>query len=227
MALLALASIGGILLGIVPLTQKTITLWQTVRTLSSDAELLRKKSEILLVLNEDELRQSVLTLASAVPPDKSLPSILTTIDTVSGQANIAISDVALTKPGSLATESAKKLTKDETIIGSNLLPFSVNGRGTFDEVKSFLSSVVVVRRLFRLRSMTLTMGSSITDAHVELDAFYLPYPTTVGSVSSISNLTDAEQKTITSVSSLPLASVTVVSTVSASFPTGKDDPFAL
>lgn len=225
MAVGSLLAIAGIVFGVVPLAQKTIALAGGVRALTAEVDLLRRTSATLQLLDEATLRRSVLTLASAVPSDKSLPSILTTLDTVSGGSGIALTDVSLTKPGSLATESAKKLTRDEVKIGANLLPFSVSGRGTFEQVQSFLTSVVSVRRMFRLRSMSVLLSGGLSTVLADLDAYYFPYPTTVGPATGVSGLTEAEEKTITSIGLLPLSSVTSVSTISASAPSGKNDPF--
>ncbi len=224
-----LCSVAGLLFGVVPLAQKAVSLGADVRTLSAEVDLLRSRSAILNLLDENTLRRNVLTLATAVPPDKSLPTILTTIDTVSGGSGIDIIDVSLTNPGSLATASAKKITSSEAKIGSNVLPFSVSGRGTWEQAKSFLSSVVSVRRMFRLRSMDISLNSDVVSVRADLDAFYFPYPTTVGTAQTLSNLTDEEEKTIASVETLPLDSVGVVSTASTaatSVPSGKSDPFS-
>ena len=226
MGSIAVGSLVGMLVGVVPLAQKTVSLWQEVTALSSDVTLLSGKASILQLVDEDELRTNVLTLATAVPPDKSLATILTTLDTVSGQSGVAMSDFSLTKPGSIATASAKRLTSDEAKIGANLLPFSVSGVGTFDKVRSFLASVTRVRRVFRIRAFQLTNSGSLTNVHVDLDAIYLPYPTTVGSVTAVSNMTAAEEKTISSVGSLPLASQTSQASASGSVPSGKTDPFS-
>jgi len=226
MSVWSLCAVGGILFGVFPLAQKSVTVWRNVQALTKEVNVLKNKSDMLALLDEDTLRRHVLTLASAVPPDKSLPSILTAVDTVSGGSGLAIGDVSLIKPGSLATESAKKLSQDEAKIGASLLPFSVSGRGSFDQIRSFLSAITTVRRMFRVRSMNISFRDTLPSVRADLDAYYYPYPSAVGTTQSIVNLTPEEEQTIALVGKIPLASATSVSAMSASMPSGKDDPFS-
>lgn len=226
MGALLIFSLAGILLGVIPLAQKTLTLLESDQALSAEVKFLGSKAVILDTLDENTLRNIVLVLASAVPPDKSLPTVFTTINTVSGLSDVAITDLTLSNPGSIATASAKKLTSDEAKIGTNILRFSVSGVGSFSQVQTFLRSVVSVRRMFRMQTMNLSISGDEVTFRLDFDAFYVPYPTTVGSTESIAPFTDAQQKTISSVGALPLDSQTQESTISASVPSGKSNPFA-
>lgn len=223
-----LVALVGILVGVVPFAQRTLSLWDQVRLLNSEVTLLQGKSATLQLLDEDELRRDALTLASVVPPDKSLSTVMTTLDTVSGQTNVALEDVSLNKPGSLATASAQKQTAEERKIGSNILSVSVHVRGTFDEIQRFISLIGVVRRLFHINNIGINFNSGLVDARLVLDTYYYPYPATVGrTLTPISGLSDDEKNIVTQMEALPLASVVPASTVSASVSVGKTDPFSL
>lgn len=223
-----LLSLAGLFFGVVPLGQRVLSLWNQQSVLAREITTLTGKSAILQSLNESTLRNNLQILTSAVPVDKSIGTIFATLDQVSG-IDVAIKDFQLMNPGSISTSSAKKLSADETKIGSNILPFSVTVTGNYNSIRTFLSDITAVRRLFRLRAVDVTFTGFGVDTRLSLDAFYFPYPKTVGAVASpITALTDKEETTISMVSSLPLRSslTFVVGTASAVPTTGKSDPFS-
>jgi len=228
MGVIAVVSLLGIFVGIIPAAKQALTLFGQIQGLATDVSLLRSKQTILQGMDESTLRNNLLTLASAVPPDKSLSTIMTTIDAVSGQTGVTVVDFTLTRPGSIATDAAQKMSADEAKIGSNVLPFSLTVRGTFAQIRAFVGKIAAVRRLFRVGSMNLTFTAALVEARIDLEGFYFPYPAQVGTViAPITPLADTDQKTIAAVSAMPLSSVPIaVGTASASLSTGRTDPFA-
>ncbi len=222
---LSLAALG---FGIVPLAKRTVALSRQLSSLTGDISLLRSKQAVLQAADEAVLRNNLLTLASAVPPDKSLSTVMTTLDYVSTNARVDVIDVTLSRPGSIATDSAKKLSADEAKIGSNLLPLSVTVRGPFDKVRSFLTTISIVRRLFRVRSLDVSVNGTFAEARMELDGFYAPYPVSIGSViQPISPLTDRETQIIAVIDQMPFASrEQEVVEATASVSIRKSDPFS-
>lgn len=226
---ISVISVIGIIVAVIPMTQKFITGLDQLKALSSDVAVLRQKSGILQNIDEDKLRSNVQALSSAVPPDKSIPTVLSTIDGVSGQAGVNLGAVTIQRPGSLATDSAKKQTALESRIGSNLLSVSVSVEGGVDQIREFMKLIGAVRRYFRVQSFSLFYTASGASVNADITAFYLPYPAAIGGVGTpITDLSDKENATIARVLALPLVSSLsfAVGTPSGET-TGRADPFTL
>jgi Tfp pilus assembly protein PilO len=225
-----LVCIGSIIFGIIPAIGKLLALWETNATLTTKNQALRLKASVLASLDEETQRQNLNALIAAVPPDKSLPSIFSTIDGLSVNTGVAVTDFILTGAGSLATESARKQSGEEQKLGSNLLPFSVSIIGSYEQIRNFLESAVAVRRFFRVRQFELSFtGSSDLTATLGMDAYYASLPTHLGQIEQrLDLLTLKEEEVIAKVSTLPLLAQEVVISAAelSSQPAGKDNPFA-
>ena len=213
--------------GIVPLAKKSYDLWQSMDALQKNITILSEKISILQSLDDVSLRSNLGSLTDAVPTESSLATIFTTLDGVSGNG-IIVKSFDQTKPGSISTGSAQKLNADSTKVGANILPFSVTVSGPIDQVQNFLTRISQVRRLFKIRGADLTFTTDGVEARTELNAFYVPFPKSIGGVTSpITPLNDSEQASLAKVSALPLESsyAFVVGTPSAETG-GKADPFS-
>lgn len=229
MAGITLFSIIGIFVGVIPLASRSIAQFQTNKNLSDDITVLKAKSEILVSLDEQTLEKNLLDLTEAVPTDKSLGTIFTTLDGVAG-ASVVVQNFQVTRIGSIATDSAKKLNADESKIGAGILPFSVTVTGQENELRTFLTQVVGVRRMFNIRAVNMTYGPLGVNATVNLDAYYYPLPVAIGALTEpITQLSDKEEATLTMVQRLPLQSSFAYAPASESAVTvtGKEDPFSL
>lgn len=226
--LIVLFALLGLFLGVVPLIQKSLVINGQITELSADIGALEAKLSVLGGLDEDTLRVNLETLLSAIPSDKSLASLMGTIDGLTAQTGVAVSALALAKPGSLATASARKLSADEQVVGSSILPFTVHLTGSFDQIRAFLASAVRVRRSFRIRSFDMTLqGATSVTANVAMDAFYAPIPSAIGSVlQTIGPLEAKDNQVIERLSGLPLL-VQMSAPVAPSAGAGKADPFSL
>ncbi|OGG11492.1 hypothetical protein A2Z00_03535 [Candidatus Gottesmanbacteria bacterium RBG_13_45_10] len=219
----------GAIAGLVPVIQKIFALQSETASLSSDVSLLRTKLNYLDQLDEPTLKSYLVELAAAVPPDKSLSSLFGTIDGLSARTGVAVSEFTVLSAGSIASEAAKQQTQEEKKIGSNLLPFTVKVMGGYDQIRNFLDQSVGVRRFFRVRNFDISFAD-VTSISVRMgmDAFYLPFPTNLGSVQEqLQPLTEEEQNLITKVANLPLLGQTV-SVTSGMQPSvsSKADPFS-
>lgn len=225
----------GLLLGVVPLIQKTIDLNTESRTLSAEVDLLNNKVSVLQSIDENAMRRDLQTLLSAVPSDKSLSTLLATVDGLTSQTGISVDGFSLSKPGSLATESAKRLSADEQAVGSNILPFTVSIAGSFDQIRTFFASSVSVRRLFRIRTFDVsflkagTESANMVSARVAMDAFYSPLPSVIGPVSEpLTALTSTDIDLIAKVAAMqPLAQTSSLALPPPTAGAGKADPFSL
>ncbi len=217
--------------GIIPAVFKLIALQEAVRELRGQTQSLRMKLEVLQSLDTEVLEQTLQDLLSAVPSDKSLSSVLSTVDGLAGETGVGIVDFTLVNPGSLATDSARRKTEEELTLGSNLLPFSVTITGSYDQIRKYLDKAVGVRRFFRVRQFDMAVApEGVLSARLDMDAYYAPFPTDLGGINRpLTLLTPDEEDFISRISALPVAArgiaVPGVEIVSEGV-TGKDNPFA-
>jgi len=224
----------GVLLGVVPLVRKTSDLNKENRSISAEVELLKNKVSVLESLDENAMRSDLLILLSAVPSDKSLSTLLDTLDGLTAKTGVSSGDFSLSKLGSLATESAQRLSADEKGVGSNILPFTINLTGRVDQLRGFLAASVSVRRLFRVRTFqvqfakTATGSSDMVSVVVGMDAFYSPIPSAIGPVSQpLTPLTSADSDLIAKLEGMQLLVAPSSSLPPPSAGAEKTDPFSL
>jgi Tfp pilus assembly protein PilO len=224
----------GFLVGVVPAAQAVFSLRDSVDTLETQTTELRVKAAILSAIDEQTYKRILADLVTAVPADQSLTSLFSTIDGLAAQSTLSVTDLGLAKPGSLATESARKQSSEEKQIGSNLLPFSVTIAGTYDQIREFLAQVIRVRRFFRVRSFNLTLiDPTNVSVRMAMDAFYAPYVTSIAGVDKkIDPLNEKDEQTIAAVAAMPLVGSSIVvddaPATQEEVPTAqKQDPFSL
>lgn len=200
----------GVLLGIVPLVRNTIDLNHENSSLTKEIELLNNKVTVLQSIDENAMRSDLLTLLSAVPSDKSLSTVLATLDGLTARTGLSSGDFSLIKVGSLSTESARP-SADEKAVGSNILPFTVGLTGSMDQLRAFMATSVSVRRMFRVRTFEIGFEKSASGssnmllANVGMDAFYSPLPPAIGSVSQpLTPLTSADSDLIAKLAGMQL-----------------------
>lgn len=232
-----IVSVLGIVLGVVPIVQKTIVMNTQFNSLSAEVVVLKNKVSLLESIDEGSMRNNVQTLLSAVPSDKSIPTLLWTLDGLSAKTGVAAGNFSLAKLGSLATESAKRVTADEQAVGGNIVPFSMDISGSLDQIRGFLASSVSVRRLIRIRTFTVrfakrsteaTGSANMISANLEMDTYYSPLPTTIGSVNQpLTALTSTDDDLIAKVAQMQLMQSTSLTLPSPSTGAVKPDPFSL
>ncbi len=232
-----LVSLLGLVVGVVPLVQKTIALNKEYRALSQEVDVLRNKVSVLQSIDESAMKKDLQELLYAVPSDKSLSTLLGTIDSLTAKTGVSAGNFSLSKLGSLATSSAQRLTTDEKTVGSNIVPFTMNISGTLDQIRGFLATSISVRRLFRIRSFAVSFvrtdtestGSAImTSAHMAMDAFYSPLPTSIGSIGQqLSDLSGEEKDLVSKVAGIPLLVPLFPALPPAALGPAKTDPFSL
>lgn len=196
--------VSGIVVGIIPTVQKVLSIRSKEMTEARNRDMLRAKMNILNDIDEDTYRMYLNDLVIAIPADKSLPSLFSTIDGLSALTGVSVSNFILQKPGSLASESAKRISKEEKELGSSLLPFSLTVTGTYEQIYAFLKEAIRVRRFFRVRNFEISFVTSENiSVRMGMDAFFAPYPTNLGSVSQIIEpLSPTDQSVISQVSQL-------------------------
>lgn len=219
----------GFLFGVIPLIRKTIDVNKEYKVLSDEVFLLTKKASLLKSVDENEIRRNVNTLLTAVPSDKSLTTVLNTLDSVTVQTGVAAGSFSLAKPGSLASESAKRLSADEKAVGSNILPFTVSVQGSFEKIQAFLAMSTAVRRLLGVRTFSVSFtGADTVSANVAMDAYYSPVSSSIGSVSHpVTMITNEENEIIGKVSAMPIHTLSSYTPLPPAAAGVKTDPFSL
>jgi Tfp pilus assembly protein PilO len=203
-----LISIFGTIFAIVPVVQKVISIRENSIEISKSIQVLRTKINILESKDVNTYRDQFSQLLSAVPGDKSLPTVFTTLDALSAQSGVTLTEFSLGKIGSIASDSGTIASPEEKLIGSNLLPFTITVNGSYDQIYAFLSQVNNVRRFFRVKNFAISFAdTSDISVHVGMDAFYAPVLTAIGAVESpLDPLSQQEEALIVNISQMPYLS---------------------
>ena len=218
----------GTLVGIVPGVKRIIDIRSQSIQLTKTIQTLRTKINILESKDESTYRDEFAQLLAAVPGDKSLPTMFSTLDGLTMQTGVTLTEASLAKPGSIASGSATKRSPEEQKIESNLLPFTVTVNGSYDQIYAFLSQVNTVRRFFRVRNFDISFSDMSTiSVHMGMDAFYAPIASTIGPVDSpLDPLSPSEEALITKISQLPYLGQTMMSASVQPQTTSKANLFA-
>jgi len=206
--LMAVISIILVIYALIPGIKYIQKTWTEIETLTKENGVLKKKINTLSQFDEETLSAYMTTLLSAVPSDKSIASILMTIDSVAMKNNVALADLKVMNPGSISSDSAS-MKISNTKLGSNTIRIATSIKGTPENVFSFVSNIRKVRRLIRIATLSQTFQSSEASpsatTSLELEAFFAPLPKTLGKIESeIQPLSANEEQMITTMSEYPL-----------------------
>jgi len=165
-------------IGLVPAILKSVALVQNVWTLKTENGQLQKKVATLNSLSETDLEKDAEDIFSAIPNDKSISTLLSTIEILSVKHGLYISAMDIEGIGGLASGSAKTALKSE----GSILTETLSLQGELNHLRDFLDECVRVRRLMRVSDMVITSmpRSSMVTAKLVIEVFYLPLPTTIG-----------------------------------------------
>ena len=222
----------GTIFGIVPMIQKILAIREDSVALSDSVQQLQSKETILENINDQTYRTELAALVSAVPTDKSLPTLFSTIDAVSASTGVTVAELSLDRPGTLASGSADKQTAEEKKIGSSLIPFSITVNCDYLQIHDFLAAVVNIRRFFRVRNFNISFRDpSNISVHVGMDAFYAPLGSIATTIESpLEPFSPDETHIIKTIEDMPQPSAlssTGVSQPTAQSESTRSDPFSL
>lgn len=206
---LLLLCIIAVIVGVLPAIQKVRELIDTSRTLNDDTAALSKKLTVLNGIDDVSVREQLGIVLSAVPADRSYPTIFETVEVVAQQTGVSIKSMNITGGATIATSSAGKVTADEKKIGTRTVAFSVSVEGTLDNLKQFITLAPKVRRLLRIKVFSINFPKDDRPVNITLtmDAFYEPLPTSIGTAKTIlPTLTDGDVAVIDKLSQFPLGS---------------------
>jgi len=165
----------GTIYGIIPVVKTILHLYQEVGNITKSNKILSNKATLLENLSEDAYKQELNDLIAAVPNDKSIPTILNTIDAVANESRVEITSFSLSNVGSIASTSASVKSSKGKSSGSTLLSLMVGIRGSYENIYSFLAKINNVRRFFSIRMFNIFFPDTNTiDVLIGMDAFYAP-----------------------------------------------------
>lgn len=206
-AVVSIVAIIGILFGIIPALGQVTTLMGETNALTGDITKLKEKVQLLNSYDMGFLEQSYADIQAALPEDKSIDTLISTIENTAGKQGLTIDSFNLEKIGSIATGSAAPVpvqTKD----GSSVVRANIAVTGDLTGIRNFLDELVKVRRLVRVRDASLSFlkTKQAMSADIDLDVFYQPLPTTLGKASeSIEALSQKQIDTLGTITSYPVA----------------------
>lgn len=217
-----------IFFAVIPGIRATMDLYESLNVVKKETQALSGKLALLEGISEDDIRERLIILLSAVTAEKSVPTIFNTVEGLANLSGVSIADMSLTSPGSLATGAASRQSASEKKIGASSLPFSINISGTYDQMRAFVGQINKVRRIFNISSFDLSIApSGVVQVRLALAAFYQPLPTKVGSVQSpVTPLTQKEEALLVKVMQYPDVSQATTESLTPLFSGGNRDPFA-
>lgn len=208
-AALLIFCIISVIFALIPALSTVQELYGTMRTVSEDARVLRQKLNALSNLDEGTLRANLTDVLSAVPAERSFPTVFETVENVADRTGVTVINMSISGGASLATPSATQVSAADKKLGTRTIPFSVTVNGTISAVEEFIALIPNVRRLLRVRvfSIAFPKDDRPLTVIIDMDAFYEPLPSTIGSARALlPTLTDADINIINRLTLLPLAS---------------------
>jgi len=219
-------ALGGSWWGLVPFGRHVWTMYQNRQNVVERLVQLEDKYSVLSSFSESDLVSQSNELLRAIPGDKSVATLMSTIETTAAQGGVRLQSLTIVSPGSLATEAAKRQTAAEKQIGAGIIASGVTIEGPVTEVKQMLVRFGGVRRIVSTRGLELTIrDNGSARANIVLDGYWAPLPTTLPDVvSKVTPLTEKEEVLMVQISSFPVAFE--VATGPISFPP-RPNPFSL
>lgn len=219
----------GLIGGVFPAVSKIRDMYQMTSELSETSQKLQTKLTALTALDETTLRAQLDAVISAVPTDKSLPTVFSAVEGVAAQAGVLISAMNISGDTSLSSQSARSRTAQEVQFGTQTIPFTVDIEGPLEAIQQFITIAPQVRRLMRIGTFSITFPENDRpiSISVKMDAFYDPSPTTLESASSeLPVLSPEDLAVIEKVSGFPLANTEQVVLPPPLIGSSKANPFA-
>ena len=218
--------IAGFLLGVIPAARSLSMVYTQSRSLTTEIDALSQKVTVLSSLDVDSLEQNLRDFLAAVPTEKNVPSLFTTLENLASQNGVSLLDVTMSTIGGIASDSGKSARTDAS--GAQLVRFSASIEGTMDHVRQLFQTLIAVRRLLAVRSFDMTInGTGTVTAKLEMETYFAPLPKELGSAAGrIEVLNQKEEAVIAKISAFPnLGSVAELPPPSLGGPI-KIDPFS-
>lgn len=199
---------------IFPQLSKLISNKEVEKQLAGRAKVLGIKAAALEGYNSEELQLKVVSVLSALPPEKDLGSILSILQNITGKDNFTIS--AFSVAGGEGVGGVQSYGVKLTVAGPRSL-FS-----------SLLKSIESSPRIMRVQTIDVsgTKDAQSLEANLSIQILFAPIPSSMGSVDApLPTLSEKDEEVIAKLSSTSAPIVTTEQTPIISVPTGKANPF--
>ncbi len=202
-----------LVLGLViyPAITDTVQMYHENTSLEEVVKKLQNKLLILNSVDQVRLQSDLALLLSAVPSDKSIATLISTLEGVGGNSGVTLSDITVAAPGSISTESAKllKATSDAGVPG---VLYKAAIRGDEAQINQFIGLIQKVRRVLGLTKFDITYDENkVGTAQIELIGYYNTLPQALGHVTdSIVEATPEENSIVSKLANIPLATQEIV-----------------
>lgn len=218
-----LVSIIVIFVALIPLVRAIWTQYNKNKDFRTQNTILKTKDALLMNLDEQNLRDELKELTAAVPTDKSVPSLLSALEIASSQNGVLLSDISLSPPGLIATESASEPTGKEIS-----LTYTVGVEGNPENIRKFFSTITSSRRLMRIQKFNISITTpEFARANISMDAVYGPLPKTIGTVATpLEVRTVEEEELLARITLLPKLTTTESAPLPLLIGPLKSDPFS-
>jgi|GEM_PF-3940719 len=192
---------------------------------------LTEKAAFLQNQDLNKLKNDANLVNSAIPSEKDIPYILSSLNLLSREASVSVISVQ-TSPGKISTESGvKSLAKtidQKSSSQTDKLLFNVVIEGPFEGIKYFLTKLASILPLQSVNSISFSRkgkGEEVfgtVNATFSIATYYQLLPKYLGKTSDpIEKITPEEEKILSTISTFEKAQE-----VTGSVPVGREDPFS-
>jgi len=166
-------------------------------------EAAQAKLTTLQGLDENALKSNLATLLAAIPQDKAIPSLITTVDNLAAQTGVSLGNLSFTG-GEMATESSKKSPAKEKGSGIQALRFNLALAGDLPGIINFLTTSTRVRRLLKINTFSLSLEFTAgSRAVMNAETFYAPIAGGQKAAAKLSILTGEEETLLSKLGNYP------------------------
>jgi Tfp pilus assembly protein PilO len=163
---------------------------------------LTKKLATLEGLAKVEFTDKVNVALDVLPSDKDVPRNLSVLKKVALNNGLVATNIAISEVGEIATVSAKQKS-----VKGEILPFftlNVTVVGERELIKDFISQLESTAPLMRVKRVSIIQKKTdIPETILEIQAFFLPFPKTIGKPEQqLTAITSEEEKVFGAISGL-------------------------
>ncbi|PIU03589.1 hypothetical protein COT44_02210 [Candidatus Shapirobacteria bacterium CG08_land_8_20_14_0_20_39_18] len=175
--------------------------------------ILKTKTIDLQNLNEKELQDNNNLALKAVPPQKNVINVISSLDNLANQNGVLIDNLTISSGGKESTVSTQ---------GLNHYEFSLQVIAGIDQINTLMDKIKTSLPILTVKGLTVDNIQQQTDLNIQ--TYYLNFPQTIGAVDTpVQKLTKDEEDSLKK-----LASYTAISELNIGSETGggKINPFS-
>jgi len=188
-------------IGVIPSFRRLIALYTEIETIRTSIEKLQKKASVLSTYEQSSLEATYKELLVAVPADKSVSTLMATVETLATQKQLTIIGETIERIGSVASQSAQVNTKGE-------MNMTITVQGDLGRLREFFEEIIHVRRLVRVDGIEMSFSgrTQVPEAIISMTSFFSPLPSMIRKLSdTLEPLTSKQTETLEKVLGYPVA----------------------